>query len=157
MPPHHQVNSMPAAVLFSTAALALAALSLFVRLSGTDGLLPVALGLGFVLALNALFSKMSVSVTERGVDWSFRGGWYKGHVPIREITEAEIRYKSWIAGYGDRWTPSGRLLRAWGLDVVQIHRKGKKPLFLGASDPAAMVRAIEAAQAKWLEDTDGAA
>jgi hypothetical protein len=154
MPLHHQVNSMPAAVQAATAALALAALSFFVRLWGTEGLLPVALGLGFIVALNAVFSKLSITVSERGVDWAFRGGWYKGFVPIRDITEAETVYKSWIAGYGDRWTPSGRLLRAWGLDVVRIHRKGKKPLFLGASDPAALIGAIEQAQAKWIEDTD---
>jgi hypothetical protein len=152
--PHYQINVMPFGVQMSTAALALAALSFFVRWFGTEGLLAVTLGLLFIVALNALFSKLSITVSERGVDWAFRGGWYKGFIPIRDIVEAGVVYKSWVAGYGDRWTPSGRLLRAWGLDVVRIDRKDKKPIFLGASDATALIAAINASQAKWLEDTD---
>jgi hypothetical protein len=117
---------------------------------GVEGLWPVIIGLGFVFGLSWLFSTMFVEVNSAGVKWHFRWKLFGGSIPVADIREAEITYMGWQIGYGHRWTTRGTLYRAWGLDVVQIHRQKGKPVFLGASDAAAMVKAIEMMQQEWL-------
>ena len=117
----------------------------------TEGLWPVIIGLGFIFGLNWLFSTMFVEVSNQGVSWYFRWKLFGGFIPVADIREAEITYLGWQVGYGHRWTKRGTLYRAWGLDIVQIHRQKGKPVFLGASDAGAMVKAIEAMQEEWLE------
>jgi hypothetical protein len=147
---------MPALLHWTGLTGAGAILAVSITLNGTDGLFPILVALAVFFALSWLFSEMRVTVDERGVRWAFRRGWFGGSVIIPDIREAETAYVSWLYGYGYRWTMRGPLYRAWGLDCVKVHRQNAKPLFLGASDPAAMIAAIETAQAKWLEDTDRA-
>ncbi|MCU0830713.1 MAG: hypothetical protein MUC58_04205 [Rhizobiaceae bacterium] len=151
-----QVNTMPPVLHWTGLVFAVTALGVSIGLGGTDGLLPVLAALAVFFALSWLFSEMTIKVDERGVRWAFRRGWFGGSVSIADIREAETSYVSWLYGYGYRWTMRGPLYRAWGLDCVMIHRAQGKPVFLGAADPAALIAAIEAAQAKWLEDTDRA-
>jgi hypothetical protein len=99
---------------------------------------------------------MDITVDADRVRWSFRFGWFARSILIADIREAETAYVSWIYGYGVRWSSKGPLYRAWGLDCVKIHRTTGKPVFLGVEDAAALIAAIEAAQARWLEETDRA-
>ena len=154
MLPHTQINQMPLAFHLIMAYMAALLVLVLISIGGSDGLWPIIIGLGLVFALSWLFSKLFIEITPKGVTWYFRWKLFGGSIPIAEIREADIVYFGWHIGYGHRWTKRGTLYRAWGLDVVQIHRQNGKPVFLGAADPAAMVRAIEAMQAEWLGEQD---
>ena len=152
MLPRTQINQMPLAFHMAMAGLAGLLIAAMIAYGGSaEGLWPVIIGLGFIFSLSWLFSTMFVEVSDQGVKWHFRWKLFGGFIPVAEIREAEVKYLGWQVGYGHRWTKHGTLYRAWGLDVVQIHRQKSKPVFLGASDAAAMVRAIEAMQEVWLE------
>jgi hypothetical protein len=154
MPLYKQTNQMPLA--FHVILAGLSALLMMVLVSiggGVKGLWPVIIGLGLIFGLSWLFSTMFVEVSQQGVKWHFRWKLFGGSIPMADIREAEITYLGWQVGYGHRWTKRGTLYRAWCLDVVQIHRQKGKPVFLGASDAAAMVKAIEALQEEWLEES----
>jgi hypothetical protein len=149
--PLTQINQMP--LTFHLIMGGLAVLLMLVLISiggGVDGLWAVIIGLGFVFGLSWLFSTMFVEVNSKGVKWHFRWKLFGGFIPVADIREADVTYLGWQVGYGHRWTARGTLYRAWGLDVVQIHRQKGKPVFLGASDAGAMVKAIEAMQEQWL-------
>lgn len=151
MPVYTQTNQMPLAFHVTMAGFSVLLLLVLVSIGGTDGLWPVIIGLGFVFGLSALFSKMTVEINSNGVKWHFIGKLFGGFIPAAEIREADVVYMGWQVGYGHRWTRRGMLYRAWGLDVVQIHREKGKPVFLGANDAQAMVKAIEEMQEQWLE------
>ena len=121
----------------------------------TEGLWPVIMGLGFIFGLSWLFSTLFVEVSTQGVRWYFRWKLFGGFISVADIREAEVSYMGWQAGYGHRWTKRGVLYRAWGLDVVQIHRQKGKSVFLGARDAGEMVKAIEAMQEEWLREFAG--
>jgi hypothetical protein len=145
---------MPVAFHLIMAGLAVLLLLVLVSIGGgIEGLSPVIIGLGFVFGLSWLFSTMFVEVSQDGVKWFFRWKLFGGFIPIADIREADVIYMGWHIGYGHRWTKRGTLYRAWGLDVVQIHRQKGKPVFLGTEDAAAMVRAIELVQEKWLANS----
>ncbi len=149
---HTQTNQMPLGFHLAMAGFAAILILVMIAYGGsTEGLWPVIIGLGFIFALSWLFSTMFVEVSSQGVRWYFRGKLFGGSIPVSNIREAEVTYLAWHIGYGHRWTKRGMLYRAWGLDVVQIHRQKGKPVFLGASDAGAMVKAIEAMQEQWLE------
>lgn len=151
MPPHVQINKMPLAFHLIMAGLAALLVAVLISLGSVEGLWPIFVGIGLIAVLSWIFSIMTVEISETGIRWFFRGRWFGGFIPIAEIREADVTYFGWQVGYGHRWTKRGSLYRAWGLDVVQIHRQNGKPVFLGAEDTAAMVRAIEEMQERWLE------
>ncbi len=154
MLPHKQTNQMPLAFHLIMASFAVLLMLVLISIGGIDGLWPVIIGLGFIFGLSWLFSTMEIEVSNQGVKWHFRWKLFGGFIAAETIREADIKYFGWQVGYGHRWTKYGTLYRAWGLDVVQIHREKGKPIFLGASDPAAMVKAIEAMQEEWLQHAD---
>jgi hypothetical protein len=142
---------MPLAFHLTMAGFAVLLMLILVSIGGgVEGLWPVIIGLGFVFLLSWMFSTMFVEVSGKGITWHFRWKLFGGFIPVAEIREADVTYMGWQVGYGHRWTKRGTLYRAWGLDVVQIHRQKGKPVFLGASDAAAMVKAIEMMQEEWL-------
>jgi hypothetical protein len=142
---------MPQGFHLSMAGFAVLLMLLLISIGGgIEGLWPVIIGLGFVFGLSWLFSTMFVEVNPKGVRWHFRWKLFGGFIPVADIREADVTYMGWQVGYGHRWTKRGTLYRAWGLDVVQIHRQKGKPVFLGASDAGAMVKAIEMMQEQWL-------
>jgi hypothetical protein len=140
----------------TTALLAALALMVFLTAGSGEGAAAVLGGLAVLVGLNVIFSRMDVSVDADRVRWAFRFGWFARSILIADIREAETAYVSWIYGYGVRWSSKGPLYRAWGLDCVKIHRAAGKPVFLGVENPQAFIAAIEAAQARWLEETDRA-
>ncbi len=142
---------MPIAFHLTMAGCAALLILAMISMGGVEGLWPVVIGLGFVFGLSWLFSTMFIEVTNEGVKWHFRWKLFGGFIPVTDIREADVTYMAWHIGYGHRWTKRGTLYRAWGLDVVQIHRQKGKPVFLGASDAGEMVKAIEAMQEEWLE------
>jgi hypothetical protein len=150
--PFKQTNQMPLTFHLIMAGLSVLLVLVLVSIGGgVEGLWPVIIGLGFVFGLSWLYSTMTIEVSNEGIKWFFRWKLSGGFIPMAEIREADVTYLGWQVGYGHRWTKRGTLYRAWGLDVVQIHRQKGKPVFLGASDAAAMVKAIEAMQEEWLE------
>ncbi|MGL4404279.1 MAG: hypothetical protein ACRCT6_00840, partial [Notoacmeibacter sp.] len=147
VPVTKQTNKMPVAFHLIMAGLAILLMAFLIHVGGgIDGLWPVTIGIGFIFGLSWLYSTMSIEISQEGIRWSFRWKLSGGFIPIAEIREAEITYLGWQVGYGHRWTKRGPVYRAWGLDVVQIHRQKGKPVFLGANDAAAMVKAIEQGQ-----------
>jgi hypothetical protein len=152
--PHRQVNRLPGALFLSTAATVAVGLAVGIGIGGTSGLWPIVAALAVFFALTWVFSEMTVTVDDREVAWRFRHGLLARRLIIPDIREAEQAYVSWLYGYGYRWTTKGPLYRAWGLDVVRIHRKSGRPVHLGATEPEAIIAAIHAAQARWLEETD---
>ena len=150
MLPLVQINEVPRPLRLSTVAFAVIVLAIIVARSGTDGLFPILAALAVFFLMAWIFGQMTITVDDTGVAWHFRVRRFGGRVPIGVIREAQSVYVSWLYGYGYRWSTKGPIWRAWGLDCVKIHREAGRSVFLGSPDPAALIAAIEEAQARWL-------
>jgi hypothetical protein len=94
-----------------------------------------------------LFWSLSVRVDGEAVTVWFGPGWPRTRVPLADIEAAESVTKSWLWGFGLRWTPRGWLWRVSGLHAVELRRGDRKSLFVGTDDPEGLVHAIRAAKA----------
>ena len=72
-------------------------------------------------------------------------------LPLHRIRSVAVEERSWLYGYGWRWTPKGPLWRAWGHRVVALSRDDGRVTCLGSDDPEAMAEAIRRALARRLE------
>ena len=95
-----------------------------------------------VVAALFLFSSLSVRVDDVEVSVWFGPGWPRTTIPLGEIEGAEPVTRSWVWGYGLRWTPKGWLWRASGVNAVQIARRDGRSTFVGTDDPEGLTAAI---------------
>lgn len=149
--PFQQVNAAPARALAQAALVAFAAAAMLFAIDGPKGLMPLLLSLTVAFALGWVFSALTIEVDTEAVRWAFRHGWFARKLAIAELREADAADMGWTRGFGFRWTQAGPLYRAWGITCVRLHRESGKPIHLGTPDAAALIAAIEAAQARWLE------
>ncbi len=103
----------------------------------------------FVLVLLALFSSMTVRVTESDLVWwmgSMRG--LGKTIPIEQIASADaIRTNVWN-GWGIHLTPHGWLWNVSGFNAVEIQLKDGSRYAVGTAEPKALVAAIKRARKK---------
>ncbi len=103
----------------------------------------IAAGLGVG---GALFSSLTVRVTDRELHFYFGPGFWNKRIPLNEITSARAVRNSLWYGWGIRYTPSGWLYNVSGLDAVEIEKTDGARIRVGTDEPAKLVEAIEQAR-----------
>lgn len=108
------------------------------------GLGVIAMWIVVVLAAAAvlLFTFLTVRVDDEGVAVWFGLGWPRTAIRFGEIRAVAIVKRSWLWGYGLRFTTTGWLWRASGVHAVEIVRERGKSTFIGTDDPEALAAAI---------------
>lgn len=126
---HRQVARVSAVLLIVSGGLLLA---IFVRLGA-----PLVIGLVIVLlaSLSAVFTSLTVRVTERELTYHFGLGVWRTRVPLHDIERVEVVRNRWWYGFGIRLTPHGWLYNVWGLDAVEITTRAGRRFRLGTDEP----------------------
>ena len=93
----------------------------------------------------ALFSTLTVSVDDAAVRLSFGLGVLRREVPLDEVVAARAVKNSWIAGWGVRVIPHGRLYNVGGFDAVELQLDGGRVVRVGTDEPAALLAAVQRA------------
>ena len=95
----------------------------------------------------ALFSTLTVTVDDTAVHLSFGLGVLRREVHLDEIVAARAVRNSWIAGWGVRVIPHGRLYNVGGFDAVELQLDSGRVVRVGTDEPAALLAAVQRALA----------
>jgi hypothetical protein len=110
-----------------------------------DGIRPVVLVLAFLALVNALFSSLTVTVSQTMLEFWFGPGiWHKKYRLI-DIACCIVVKNSWWYGWGIRWTPHGMLYNVAGPDAVEVLFTGGRKIRIGTDEPAMLAEAVSRA------------
>jgi hypothetical protein len=124
------------------AALTLAGLAAAVYAPIPDAIRPVVLLLALLALVNALFSSLTVTVSQTMLEFWFGPGiWHKNY-HLMEIAGCAIVKNSWWNGWGIRWTPHGMLYNVAGSDAVEVLFNDGHKVRIGTDEPEALAGAI---------------
>ncbi len=90
------------------------------------------------------FSVQTTAVTADGVEWAFRGDFWKKRIPFGEIAEARVVQNRWWFGWGIHLTPHGWLYNVGGMSAVQLDLISGRSLRIGTDESEAFAAAIAA-------------
>ena len=104
---------------------------------------PLAAVLILLLAVAAVFSSLTVEVSDNELRWHFGPGFWAYRVPLSEIqTVAPVR-NHWWNGFGIRIASGFRLYNVSGLDAVELHLKSSDVRRIGTDDPQGLAGALK--------------
>lgn len=130
---------------FLLVALALAGFVAVIILPELGFLKAIILLLALLAAVNAVFSSLTVVITDSGFEyWFGMGVWHK-KIPLTEISGSAVVKNSWWYGWGIRLTPHGWLHNVAGLDAVEILLKNGRKIRIGTDEPEKLSMVIERA------------
>jgi len=127
---------------FLLVALALAGFALVVILPEFGFLTAIILLLALLAALNAVFSSLTVVITDSDLEFWFGVGVWNKKIPLAEIAGCTIVKNSWWYGWGIRLTPHGWLYNVAGWDAVEVLLKNGKKIRIGTDEPDQLSVAI---------------
>ena len=90
----------------------------------------------------ALFSTLTVAVTETDVLVKFGPGLIRRRFPLDAIRDARAVRNEWYYGWGIRMLPKGLLYNVSGLDAVELEMKDGQTHRIGTDEPAELSKAI---------------
>jgi hypothetical protein len=93
----------------------------------------------------AIFSTLTVTVDDRAVRLSFGLDVLRREVLLDEIAAARRVRNSWVAGWGVRVIPGGRLYNVGGLDAVELELENGRIVRVGTDEPDALLAAVQRA------------
>ena len=108
---------------------------------------PVVMG-ALLVALLVLFAWLTVTVDDEAVDLRFGLRGFHQRTPLSEIAGADAVRNSWLAGWGIRVIPGGRLYNVSGLDAVRLRLTDGHVVRVGTDEPEALLAAVKAALAR---------
>lgn len=112
-------------------------------IAGGDAVLTGLVVLGVAVVM-ILFSILTVRVDATHVSVAFTLGFPSFRVALADIESVEaVRNKSWW-GIGLRKIPGGWMYNAWGLDAIELTRRGAGAFRIGTDDPEGLAYAVNA-------------
>jgi hypothetical protein len=102
---------------------------------------------GFAAALG-LFSSLRVTVDDHEVAACFTGGLLSRHVPLGEISAAEVVTVPWYHGWGIRKRAGGWMYNVSGRRAVRLSLPDDRTFTIGSDQPEALLAAIEQARTR---------
>jgi hypothetical protein len=105
---------------------------------------PVVMG-ALLAALLVLFAWLTVTVDDEAVDLRFGLRGFHQRTPLSEIAAADAVRNSWLAGWGIRVIPGGRLYNVSGLDAVRLQLTDGRVVRVGTDEPEVLLAAVKAA------------
>jgi hypothetical protein len=98
-----------------------------------------------LIAVAAVFSSLTVEVSDSELRWYFGPGFWAYRIPLSEIqTVAAVRNR-WWNGFGIRIAAGFRLYNVSGLDAVELRLKSSDVRRIGTDDPQGLARALMSA------------
>jgi hypothetical protein len=91
------------------------------------------------------FGSLTVNVDRDAVDLAFGVGWVRVSVPLDDVVQARRVRNSWVAGWGVRMIPGGRLYNVSGLQAVELKLMNGRVVRVGSDEPDALLTAVNAA------------
>lgn len=119
-----------------------AMLILLLAMAVTKPILPLALILGLLLIVAALFFSLSIEIRGEFVCWRFGVGLVRKQIKLADIQAVEIVKNPWWYGFGIHLTPRGWLYNVSGLRGVEIALKNGKSFRLGTDEPESLAQAL---------------
>ncbi len=104
--------------------------------------------LGAFGGLAALFSSLTVKVTDQELVFYFGPGFWERRFALDDIVSAEVVRTSPLYGWGIRYTPHGWLYNVSGLRAVEVTVRGEEQLRIGTDEPEALEQALEEVTAR---------
>jgi hypothetical protein len=130
---------------FLLVALAFAGFAVVVILPGFGFLTAIILLLSLLAVLNAVFSSLTVVISDSDLEFWFGVGIWHKKIPITEIAGCTMVKNSWWYGWGIRLTPHGWLYNVAGWDAVEVLLKSGKKIRIGTDEPEKLYAAISRA------------
>lgn len=93
----------------------------------------------------ALFSTLTVTVDGAAVRLAFGLDLLRREVLLEEVVAARRVRNSWVAGWGVRVIPHGRLYNVGGLDAVELELDSGRVVRVGSDEPDALLAAVQRA------------
>lgn len=94
-----------------------------------------------------LFSTLTVTVDVTAVRLSFGLGVLRREVSLDQVVSARAVKNSWLAGWGVRVIPHGRLYNVGGFDAVELELDNGRVVRVGTDEPDALLAAVQRALA----------
>jgi hypothetical protein len=146
MDPHYRHTQIGWAVIIP--AIGVAALTAaLLELGHVTLFVPVVMG-ALLVALLVLFAWLTVTVDDEAVDLRFGLRGFHQRTPLSEIAAADAVRNSWLAGWGIRVIPGGRLYNVSGLDAVRLRLTDGRVVRVGTDEPEVLLAAVKAALAR---------
>lgn len=106
------------------------------------GLAVILLTALIVGAALAVFSRLTIEMTDAEVRAVFGWGWPRRVVSLSDIVSVTRVRNSWWYGFGIRWFPGGTLWNVWGLDGVEFDLGDARKVRFGTDEPEALMAAL---------------
>ena len=107
---------------------------------------PLLIAIGALLFVSAaLFSSLTISVSDTQLESHFGFGFWRNRVPLAEIVSASITRSTWLEGWGIRITTRGMLYNVSGTRAVEVTLRTGRTFRLGTDEPEALAAVIRAA------------
>jgi len=110
-----------------------------------SGQWPLAAVLILLLAVAAVFSSLTVEVSDNELRWHFGPGLWAYRVPLSEIQTVAAVRNHWWNGFGIRMGTGFRLYNVSGLDAVELRLKSSDVRRIGTDDPQGLAQALKSA------------
>jgi hypothetical protein len=98
----------------------------------------------FILVMSALFSSLTITVSDAQLESHFTFGFWRKRVPLAEIAGVSITRSTWLEGWGIRVTTRGMLYNVSGTRAVEVELRSGRRFRLGTDEPEALSAAIRA-------------
>jgi hypothetical protein len=102
--------------------------------------------LGFFVILTALFSTLTVEVTDRTFRFYFGPGFWKRSFLLRDIQGVKVVRNPAYYGWGIRYTFHGWLYNVSGLRAVELDIRSEGTIRVGTNEPEQLRKALEQAK-----------
>ena len=89
-----------------------------------------------------LFSSLTVSVSDRELQWRFGPGLLRYHMALADIAGVSVVRNSALNGFGIRMRPGFRLYNVSGLDAVELRLKNGDIRRIGTDDARGLAAAL---------------
>ncbi len=137
---HRQVGTL----VISVVGLTVVMLALLLHYVGAH---PIGVACLILLILSlALFSALTVEVTDTHIVLRFGPGLIKKSFALNSIRNAGPVRNQWYFGWGIRLLPRGWLYNVSGLDAIELEMIDGRAHRIGTDQPAELLAAIEEAQ-----------
>lgn len=111
------------------------------RIVGAGGLIVIVAGL-------AVFSTLTIEVTDKEFRFHFTFGLFGRKIPLAAIAECVEVKNPVLYGYGIHVTPAGTLYNVSGSKAVELRLRGGDRLRVGSDEPERVCAAVEPLLAK---------
>ncbi|MGD0850439.1 hypothetical protein [Bradyrhizobium sp.] len=98
-----------------------------------------------LIAVAAVFSSLTVEVSDNELRWHFGPGFWAYRVPLSEIQTVAAVRNHWWNGFGIRMGTGFRLYNVSGLDAVELRLKSSDVRRIGTDDPQGLAQALKSA------------